>query len=262
MLNIISIDCQTPLADSPAKVLYMEKFKERMKRIRARAGFKSQGAAAEAIGCERGTVGMWEAPSSAVQQVSSEWLFATARAYKVRPDWINNLRSKDDGFPWDEAGDENGHVSNKAANAGSEIPHGYLRFQLLEGAAGMGDGVENEDYPEVIREVDIAGWEVRRKLGFTPQPGRVKLLTGRGPSMRPMIDNGDVVMVDTSVESFDGDAVYVINVGGETQIKMLQMRGDGLYVVSANADYPAYRIERDGVFVGGKVVSVMGIKPV
>ncbi|WP_064746786.1 S24 family peptidase [Lysobacter antibioticus] len=143
-----------------------------------------------------------------------------------------------------------------------ETPPGYVRFQLLDGAAGMGDGVENEDYPEVIREVDIAGWEVRRKLGSIPRSGRIKLLTGRGPSMRPMIDNGDVVMVDTEVNGFDGDAVYVINIGGETLIKMLQMRGDGLYVVSANPDYPAYRIEREGIVVGGKVVSVLGIKSV
>lgn len=90
----------------------------------------------------------------------------------------------------------------------AEIPRGYVRFQLLDRAAGMGEGVENVDYPEVIREVDVAGWEVRRKLGFLPKPGRIKLLTGRGPSMRPMIDNGDVCMVDTEIHAFDGDAVY------------------------------------------------------
>ncbi|GAB2620107.1 helix-turn-helix transcriptional regulator [Novilysobacter erysipheiresistens] len=78
----------------------MESFKQRMKRIRVRAGFSSQADAAVAIGCERGTVGMWEAPSSNVKNVSSEWLFAVARAYKVRPDWINDTRSSDDGHPW------------------------------------------------------------------------------------------------------------------------------------------------------------------
>lgn len=125
----------------------------------------------------------------------------------------------------------------------------------------MGDGAVNQDYPEVVRHVDIAEWEVRRKVGFLPSPGRIRLITGRGPSMRPMIDNGDVAMIDTSINYFDGDAVYVINVGGETQIKMLQMRGDGLYVVSANPDYPAYRLP-DGaeLHVGGKVASVLGIK--
>src|SRR5690625_905214 len=116
-----------------------------------------------------------------------------------------------------------------------ETPPGYVRFHLMDGAAGMGAGVVNEDYPEVLRQVEVAEWEVRRKIGYLPEPGRIALITGRGPSMRPEIDHGDVVMVDTTVQQFDGDGVYVINLGGETQIKMLQMRGDGLYVVSANA---------------------------
>lgn len=99
MLNAISDQCQTRLAPAVAKVVYMETFKARMKRIRLRAGFKSQGDAAAAIGCERGTVGMWEAPSSNVSAVG-EFLLSVAKAYKVRPEWINDLRSSDDGYPW------------------------------------------------------------------------------------------------------------------------------------------------------------------
>lgn len=85
-----------------AKILYMtETFKDRMKRLRVRAGLKSQQSAAEAIGCERGTVGMWEAPSSAVDSISGDYLLAVARAYKVRPEYINTGKG-DDGFPWAE----------------------------------------------------------------------------------------------------------------------------------------------------------------
>lgn len=95
---------QAHLAGWGANLPYMkEGFKDRMKRIRLRAGFKSQADAAEAIGCDRGTVGMWEAPSSPVQSLSSDWLFQVAQAYKVRANWINQLDSKDDGFPTDEA---------------------------------------------------------------------------------------------------------------------------------------------------------------
>lgn len=138
---------------------------------------------------------------------------------------------------------------------------GYVRFQLMEGAGGMGAGQINEDYPEVIRHVEVAEWEVRRKIGYLPEPGRIALITGRGPSMRPQIDHGDVVMVDTSVERYAGDGVYVINLGGETQIKMLQMRIDGLYVVSRNEDYPAFKVEHpEDLHVGGRVVSVLGIR--
>lgn len=101
MLITLSSNGQALLAGSPVTVPGMESFKARMRRIRQRAGYTSQANAADEIGCERGTVSMWEAPSSNVKTVSAEWLFEVARVYKVRPDWINNLRSSDDGFPWE-----------------------------------------------------------------------------------------------------------------------------------------------------------------
>lgn len=154
-----------------------------------------------------------------------------------------------------------GRRSGAPAISAAATTPGYVRFQLLEGAGGMGDGVVNEDYPEVIRDVEMAEWEVRRKIGFLPQPGRVALITGRGPSMRPMIDHGDVVMVDTSIRGLDGDGVYVISIDGETQIKMLQRRDDGLWVVSANPDYPDYRVsDPDSLHIGGRVVSALGVR--
>lgn len=179
----------------------------------------------------------------------------------VSTDWDDELARKmrpDDPSVMDQVAKYGATFSRRAAN---ETPAGYVRFQLMEGAGGMGQGVVNQDYPEVIRHVEVAEWEVRRKIGYLPEPGRIALITGRGPSMRPQIDHGDVVMVDTSVRAFDGDGVYVINLGGETQIKMLQVRGDGLYVVSANPAYPPYRVEHaEDLHIGGRVVSVLGIR--
>lgn len=117
----------------------------------------------------------------------------------------------------------------------------------------MGVGVVNEEFPEVIRSMEYAEWDIRQRLGFLPKPGRLKLITGRGPSMAPIINNGDVVMVDTAVDYFDGDAIYVINIGGETQIKGLQRRTDGVYIVSANPLFPPYMAPED-LFIAGKAV--------
>jgi hypothetical protein len=100
MLNTFSDEMQARLAGIRANLLYMETFKERMVRLRKRAGFKSQQEAAEAIRCKRGTVGMWEAPSSAVESVG-EYLLATARAYKVRPEYLKT-GTGDDGYPWSD----------------------------------------------------------------------------------------------------------------------------------------------------------------
>jgi len=142
-------------------------------------------------------------------------------------------------------------------------PSGYMRFQLLNGSAGMGGGFLNEDYPEIIREVEISATEVRRKLGFLPRQDRVKLITGRGESMSPLIESGDVLMVDTLIDHFAGDGIYLINLGGVTQAKLLQARPDGIHVISANPAYGSYVVphaEADTLHIGGKIVTTISIK--
>ncbi|HBS54578.1 MAG TPA: transcriptional regulator [Stenotrophomonas sp.] len=141
-----------------------------------------------------------------------------------------------------------------------ETPPGYVRFDLFEGGAGMGTGIVNQDYPEVVKTIEVAEWEVRRKLGYLPQPGRIQIITGRGPSMKPKLEDGDIVWIDTSCDYFDGDDYYLINIGGETQIKMLQKRGDGLYVVSVNTDFPAYRPDPGDVSILGKALIHAGLR--
>ena len=142
----------------------------------------------------------------------------------------------------------------------SAMTDGYIRFDLFEGAAGMGLGDANSDYPEVIRTVDVAEWEIRRKLGFLPAPGRMKLMTGRGPSMRPKIEDGDVVMIDTWCTHFDGDDYYLINVDGDAQIKKLMKRSNGMWVVSSNPEFPEWRIDPHDLTVCGKALIGLGLR--
>ncbi|WP_244477720.1 LexA family transcriptional regulator [Stenotrophomonas koreensis] len=200
---------------------------------------------------------------------------ALARALSQSPQTVKNWESRPTGVSasgaskaqqelgisstWILDGDAPMFVSTRAV-APTETPPGYLRFDLYEGAAGMGAGVANSDYPEVIRTVDVAEWEIRKKLGFLPAPGRMRLITGRGPSMRPKIEDGDVVMIDTSVTWFDGDDYYLISVDGEAQIKMLQKRVDGIYVVSSNPDFREWRIATDDLVVCGKALIGMGLR--
>jgi len=155
-------------------------------------------------------------------------------------------------------GDEDGQAVSPIPE--NETPPGYVRFDLFEGGAGMGAGIVNQDYPEVVKTIEVAEWEVRRKLGYLPQPGRIQIITDRGPSMRPKLEDGDIVWIDTSCDYFDGDDYYLINIGGETQIKMLQKRGDGLYVVSVNTDFPAYRPDPGDVSILGKALIHAGLR--
>lgn len=142
----------------------------------------------------------------------------------------------------------------------SEPGAGYLRLALAgDGVHGVGPDNPAATAP-VIRSVDIAEWEVSRKLGFVPDPGRIQLFIARGPSMRPKIDDGDTVWVDTACDHFDGDDYYLIRHAGHAQIKLLQERGDGLYVVSANPEFKDWRCGPDDIVVEGKALALISVR--
>lgn len=117
----------------------------------------------------------------------------------------------------------------------------------------MGGEAVNEDYPEVIRAMDFTPTYIRSVVGFLPTPGRLVLVTGRGDSMIPIIQPGETLLVDSGVQTFDGDGIYLINTGNGQQVKGLQDRGNAIYIVSANAAlYPAFAMPSSTV-IGGKV---------
>lgn len=151
--------------------------------------------------------------------------------------------------PRDAEGAPTAHVSAAAT------PADYVRVQQLDGDAGMGDGRINDDYPEVIRAVDYTRDYIRGMVGFVPPPGRLVLITGRGDSMIPTIMPGESLLVDTGVSAFDGDGIYLVNLGSGQQIKRLVDHGgaEGIYVHSDNtAVYQPRPLPKEHV-IGGKV---------
>lgn len=134
-----------------------------------------------------------------------------------------------------------------------ETDPGYVRVEQIDAEAGMGGEVVNDDYPDVIRAMDFTHEYIRGIVGFVPPPGRLILMTGRGDSMVPTIHPGDTVVVDTGVTSFDGDGLYLINMGNGHQIKRLVDRGL-VHVASDNrAAYGEPFQIPEGTVVGGKV---------
>ena len=147
-----------------------------------------------------------------------------------------------------------GYFSGQAVSVSIPATTGdYVRVQQLDAEAGMGDGRVNDDCPEVIRAVDFEPSYIRAIVGFVPAPGRLVLVTGKGDSMLPTIHPGDVVVVDTGVTSFDGDGLYLINMGNGQQIKRLLDKGV-VHVASDNRERNGEPFPMPaGTLVGGKV---------
>lgn len=90
------------------------------------------------------------------------------------------------------------------------------------------------------------------------------IVTGFGPSMRPMFNPGDPLLLDRGVNVVDHDGVYFFRVGDEGFIKMIQRvpdpHGAGvmLQIISKNPDYPPYPMspKNQEFEVLGKVLTV------
>lgn len=139
--------------------------------------------------------------------------------------------------------------------AARETRAGYVRFPLLEGFAGMGRGGYVGDYPEIVQFVEVAeDWAAARLRGVPAEA--VRVITGRGSSMRGMFNDGDPIFLDARVKAFAGDGVYCFRWNGLVYIKKLQMVGKGqARILSANPDYEPVNAPVGELEIGGRAIA-------
>lgn len=120
-----------------------------------------------------------------------------------------------------------------------DLPNDRIRFERLNVVAALGDGYINNESVEVVDFVHVDKAWAREKLGGNLS--RIQVITARGDSMQGTIEDGDVLFVDTSVHSFEGEGIYLLSFADGLKAKRLQASvGGGLLVISDN---PRYRTE-------------------
>jgi len=202
---------------------------------------------ASLAGTTKGQVSQWQTEGKVQpENIKAHVVESICSVLAIRPRWLlyGELPMRGDTHPLPTV-------------SSPEIPSGYVRFHMMEGQASGGGGMVNQDFPAVLREVDVAEWQVRSQIGFLPEEGRVQLITVHGDSMYPDIRTGDVLMVDTARRYFEGDGVYLINLNGYTMVKRLQMLPNGLHIVSTNPKYQSAVLpagEVDTLHVAGRIV--------
>jgi len=96
------------------------------------------------------------------------------------------------------------------------------------------------------------------RMTFGREPGDLSLEVAVGESMEPGIRNGDLLLVDTTDQSFRNFGIYVIEVRGERLVKRVQRKFDGsLILISDNGLYQAESIPAElatEVQVVGRVI--------
>ena len=88
----------------------------------------------------------------------------------------------------------------------------------------------------------------------------LSIVTARGDSMEPTINNGDMLLVDMSNKVPRDSSIYIIRNNDTLWVKRIQTQPDGkLLLISDNKTYPPIQLnldEFDDVEIVGKVVNI------
>lgn len=122
----------------------------------------------------------------------------------------------------------------------------------IQASAGNGRVAVSEEPLEYL--AFQANW--LRGRGINPAAARV--LTARGDSMEETIRDGDVLLVDTSIDRVLDNSIYVVVYGDMVLVKRIHGRINGsLQLISDNPRYPAEEVakgEVDDLKIAGRVM--------
>ena len=174
-------------------------------------------------------------------------LLDIAKALRVRPEWLSSGTG---------AMRADGEDDKKP----SHINHDVFRVDILDLAVSAGPGIVNQEFVEILHSVEYAPAEARHMFDGR-KAENIRIINVRGDSMSGTIEPGDLLFVDISVKSFDGDGIYAFLYDDTAHVTRLQKMKDKLLVISDNKSYAAWDpIEKDEmnrVFVFGKVIGSM-----
>lgn len=174
-------------------------------------------------------------------------LLDIAKILKVRPEWLSSgsgaMRTDDEG-----------------ENQPSRLNQDVFRLDILDLAVSAGPGIVNQEFVEILHSVEYAPAEARHMFDGR-KAENIRIINVRGDSMSGTIEPGDLLFVDISVKSFDGDGIYAFLYDDTAHVKRLQKMKDKLLVISDNKSYapwePIEKDEMNRVFVFGKVIGSM-----
>lgn len=201
----------------------MNTLKDRLEELMAEYGLDTQQQLADFAGVSKGLVGQWFNGSTGL---GAKPLSAFDKKTRFSINWLT-----------EGTGDKyKTHVLPAITESESSESEDSIRFPRLNAEATCGAGTINDHYIEVVDYVTVAAAWAREKLGGNLN--KIQVITARGDSMGPTIENGDVMFVDTSVEAFDGDGLYLLWYIDGLKAKRLQSTvGGGLMIISDNSSY-------------------------
>ncbi|WP_328566211.1 S24 family peptidase [Pseudomonas sp. JH-2] len=145
-----------------------------------------------------------------------------------------------------------GDFSRPVGLVGDEI-----RIAHYDIRGAMGNGQVPADYMEMLHDVKVSQSHLR-KIGVSfEDPNHLKMVYGWGQSMEPTIKHADPLIVDISINQFNGDGIFIFTWQGHLYIKRLQVQdADHFEMISDNKKHKDRSIRMDETYIHARVLLV------
>jgi phage repressor protein C with HTH and peptisase S24 domain len=166
-------------------------------------------------------------------------LVAISKAANVMLEWLATGEGPRDLVDRRQTTDDSGGMRELAPDFSDFRADLAPRFTQLprydvEASAGAGAAVHSEQI------VDFLAFDTDwLKRVMRVDPKRLALITALGDSMTPTIRDGDLLLLDLSVDRVRDNAIYALRIGDALVVKRVQRRLDGgMRIISDNQVYP------------------------
>ena len=130
-----------------------------------------------------------------------------------------------------------------------ELEKEWIQIKFYEDVkASAGCGIDNHCEGYELLMVD------RKLLNPRVDPAKHHGIRVQGDSMEPTFKDGDVIFVEAYNGDFVNNRIYIIKRQGDIFIKRVKKSGDTFDIISDNADYENYKLERPEFEIIGRVV--------
>lgn len=129
-----------------------------------------------------------------------------------------------------------------------------LSIPVLEGHRS-----NDNDLPESVAAIQVSKWWLMPRIKAA-KPESLRIVNVLGNTMAPTLQDGDCVIIDTSITEFNSDGVYVFRFGDNLLIRRAQLQINGsLLLISDNTAFPPMQIrgkEKDSLEIAGKCLTI------
>jgi phage repressor protein C with HTH and peptisase S24 domain len=182
---------------------------------------------------------------SGERQMDYDTLMSVCETLRISPNELLSFRGHAAG--WDERPDE--------AEARS-VPEHYVALPFVQVSAGMGGGavIDGEGQPEEARVFFPP--DVIRALRAAPE--QLRVMTVSGPSMSPVLESGDQVIVDLGQTNPSQPAIFVLWDGYGLVCKWVERvplsDPPKIRIISENQRFKPYEATAEEILIIGRVV--------